>query len=787
MLNQIKNEVAQFFATKKRRLQLEARDANVSASAPTAAQKPRIKFKTATAFDATARRDSPAAAFARKTAARKASSAPLSPMMAAALNEDNLLAAWQRVKENDGTSGFDGQTIAAFSHNVLGRLQQLKGEVEHGQYAPQMLTEIDIAQPNRRMRTPCVPAVRDRILQTAVALILSDRLDPEFADISYAYRPKRCSAQAIARVTALREAGYIYVLDADIEGYFDNINHAQLLAVLSSHINDAPLCRLVHTWVTGLVAGKAGQRMLVRGVPQGSPLSPLLSNLYLDSFDDALAKHRLRHVRFADDFVVCCRTAQDASDARLIVIEQLKMLKLRLHPQKTRLTSFDEGFNFLGVRFFGSLVEAIDPDAAKWVTPHASQIQHARQQQHPVDVDRNDARSGLIHESAQINMPFSHVADEPAPHRIVLALSDDEAEQSDFGPDESAAVRLSTTPHHKTAALLQTLYVSEPGARLSKENERLIVSKDKTILASVPLGQLDQIAVLSNAMISTALLHHCLQNRVQIAFSDQRHNEVITLDRGSLPDLQLLIAQQQMAENRGLKMMLARQFVEGKIHNQRLILRRFTRHTDRERVEAHIRQITELQTKLASVADLAQIRGLEGAAAKAYFAGLKILLPVEINFAGRVRRPPKDPTNVLLSFGYAVLTHNMQTLLRMAGLNAHIGSLHAAGAGSLALACDMIEEFRAPVVDAVALTLLRSGAITNLSFEWDANNELPCKLKPDARRLFIKSLEEKLESKFIHPLMRQPLDLRRGMQYQVQQYIKVVTREEKNYQPLKLK
>lgn len=701
---------------------------------------------------------------------------PAKSLLHSALTEDALLNAWHRVRQNDGAAGVDGQQIDIFARNVLGRLQQLKSEIERGQYQPQPLMEIDIAKPNKRVRTLCIPSVRDRVLQTAVAQVLGKRLDPEFADISYAYRPQRCSAQAIARVSRLREAGLLYVLDADIEGYFDNINHNRLMSELNVRLNDKAISSLIQLWLTAIVHGKKGHWLMERGIPQGSPLSPLLSNLYLDSFDDALAAKGLRHVRFADDFVVCCATPEDAEKARHFVAAELKKLRLRLHQNKTRLTSFDEGFSFLGVRFTGTLIDAIDPTAAKWVMPRGD---------HEARAQRDEKqRSGPAEKILE-----SHVAIEPAVHRALLISPDEQNEDvaNGFTTSEAADIKLSTSSLGRAAALLQTLYVGEPGAWLTKENDRVIISKDKTVLASVPLGQLDHIAVMSNAMVSTALLTHCTSNRIQIAFSDARHATIVTLDRGSLPDLDLLAAQQKLERNQSQRLTLARQFVEGKIHNQRLILRRYTRHQDRARVEPQIQQINELQAKLASVSEVAQVRGLEGAAAKAYFHALKSLLPEELNFSARVRRPPKDPTNVLLSFGYAVLTHNLHTLLRLSGLNAHFGCLHVSGAGSLALACDLIEEFRAPVVDAVVLTMLRAKEITNTSFVWDHGAELPCRLTPESRRLFVKAIEEKLESRFIHPQLRQPLDYRRAMQAQVQHFARVVLGDDKAYQPLKLR
>lgn len=706
----------------------------------------------------------PASPSAEATAAPAASG-----LLARALEEHSLLAAWERVRDNDGAAGVDGQSIEAFGRHLFGQLQQLKSEVEHGRYAPQPLMCVDIPKRHGGTRRLAIPAVRDRVLQTAVARQMGALLDPGFDAASFGYRPGRSVAQAIARVAALRDAGLQQVVDADIESFFDRIDHARLLRVLRERLPDEGLCALVALWLGAVLRERRDATLQVRGVAQGSPLSPLLANLYLDEFDRRLHDAGLALVRYADDFVVLCTDVHAAAAALRLARETLAGLRLELNERKTRLTTFEQGFDFLGVHFVHNLAEPLNPQAAPWLLP-------------------GEPPQGAAPEAPATPtgpVPRAGAASEPEAARL-LASIDPALEADDETPPaaDGAGPGVALEPR---APLLQSLYVGEPGCWLTREHDRVVVSRRHEVRASVPLGQLDQIAVMDNAMISTALLRHCAERHVSVAIGGHG-GELLTLDRGTLADRRLLQAQWAAQEHADLNLLLARRFVEGKLHNARTVLRRFTRREGREAVEPLLQAIDQAQQRLATATALDQVRGLEGAAARAYFQALRTLLPEGIHFPGRQRRPPRDPVNVTLSLGYAVLAHNLHTLLRLEGLNAHLGHLHAAAPGSLALVSDLIEEFRAPAVDAVALALWREGRLRDTDFEWStAPDEQPCRLGRAARRLFIVALEARLEGQFVHPRAQRLMDMRRAMQAQVRHYVRVLLREEAVYQPLKLR
>jgi group II intron reverse transcriptase/maturase len=192
-----------------------------------------------------------------------------------------------------------------------------------------------------------IPTIRDRVLQRATLQILAPKLDREFLSCSYGYRPKRSLFHAVTAILRYRDRGLVWLLDADIDDFFSSVDLKRLRLLLSKRIGDPQVLRLLYLW---LEVGKVDKNR-DKGLSQGSPISPLLSNLYLHELDKRLVNQRWTPVRYADDFIVLTRTEASARRCYLVVEEILRDLKLQYEPTKTDITSFDEGFEFLGVHF----------------------------------------------------------------------------------------------------------------------------------------------------------------------------------------------------------------------------------------------------------------------------------------------------------------------------------------------------------------------------------------------------------------------------------------------------
>ena len=668
------------------------------------------------------------------------------------LDEALLLRAWERVRSNAGAAGLDGQSVTGFGQQVLGQLQGLQTELRSASYLARPLHGLQVPKQSGGTRPLAIPAVRDRVLHTALALVLGERLEPLFDDASHAYRPERGVLSALAQVLQRRDEGLLHVLEADIEAFFERIHHPSLLAALQPHVACPALMTLLKQVLTPWVSVAGQQHLNTRGLPQGSPLSPLLANLVLHPLDTGLRQAGHTLVRYADDFLVLARGVDELADARERTQALLRPLQLQLHPRKTRLTHFEQGFRFLGVHFQGRHVQALSAGMAA-ILPRLPQAA------------AGDLAVG------------DWVTEEPASADLPLA------------PDELVS---STPTGTAAAALLNTVHVGEPGAALRLDGERLVVSRPGVQEhVRIPLAQVDQIAVTANVLLSSALLRHCARRRIAVYMADPAGDcEGASLDRGALPDLELLQQQHRVAASAPLSLVLARALLDGKLHNSKVVLRRFARRSDpagQDAVAQALQAIEHAHERLPFAADLAVLRGYEGHAARAHFQAMAALLPAPWSFDTRRRRPPPDPVNVLLSFGYSVLHANALSLVRLAGLNAHLGVLHAARAGSHALVSDLIEEFRAPVVDAVVLALLREGRLELAHFDTDPNGEWPCRLTQAGRRCFVDALEAKLNSCFVHPRLGKAVDMRRALQAQVQHWVRVMRGEEAAYRPLKFR
>jgi len=260
---------------------------------------------------------------------------------------DNMRAAWEEVAEKKGAPGVDGVSIARWRRNWEERLVNLAQAVRANTYKPQPLERFSRPKRSGGYRHFANLTVTDRVIQRAVLRVLDDRFEQIFLDCSYGYRPKRSVADAVRRVVLLRENGFRWVLDGDVDECFDSLDHEFLLHVFEHEVHDPIVRRLVRQWL------EVGRRdpEIPKGIPLGAVISPLLCNVYLHQFDLQMTALGYQVVRYADDFCTFCESRRRARQSWADADEILAHLRLRLEPNKTRITSFDEGFEYLGVWF----------------------------------------------------------------------------------------------------------------------------------------------------------------------------------------------------------------------------------------------------------------------------------------------------------------------------------------------------------------------------------------------------------------------------------------------------
>lgn len=267
-----------------------------------------------------------------------------------------LQAAFDTVKANDGAPGVDHVTVAMFEARLPTHLVQLSDDLRAGRYRPQPIRRQWIPKPGSRERRPLgIPTVRDRVVQAALRLVLEPIFERDFAAHSYGFRPNRGCQDALRRVEALLAHGYHYVVDVDVQQYFDSIPHEPLLARVRARVTDRRVLALLVSFLQQPVLEGLATWTPDGGTPQGAVISPLLANLYLDPLDHAMAAAGYEMVRYADDLVILCRTAEDAVQALAAVSHWTQQAGLRLHPTKTRVVDATApgGFDFLGYHFEG--------------------------------------------------------------------------------------------------------------------------------------------------------------------------------------------------------------------------------------------------------------------------------------------------------------------------------------------------------------------------------------------------------------------------------------------------
>jgi RNA-directed DNA polymerase len=265
-----------------------------------------------------------------------------------------LKAAWTKVRANGGAAGVDGQSVERFEGQAELYLSELAQALREGSYRPQPVKRVDIPKGDGRTRPLGIPAVKDRIVQTAVKLVIEPIFEVTFCPTSYGFRPGLGCKDALREVDRLLKDGSVFVVDADLESCFDTIPHERLMHRVEERISDGRVLALLDSFLDQDILKGLERWTPVAGTPQGAVISPLLANIYLHPLDGLMARRGYRMVRYADDFVVLCKSREEAEAALAEIRQWVAENGLRLSPAKTHLgdcRKAGEGFDFLGYRF----------------------------------------------------------------------------------------------------------------------------------------------------------------------------------------------------------------------------------------------------------------------------------------------------------------------------------------------------------------------------------------------------------------------------------------------------
>jgi len=339
------------------------------------------------------------------------------------------------------------------------------------------------------------------------------------------------------------------------------------------------------------------------------------------------------------------------------------------------------------------------------------------------------------------------------------------------------------------------LYLTEQGSTLRKEGELFLVTKDDQELQKVQAVKVEQVVVLGNINLTTPVINYLLQEGIDCVFCNsygKYHGRLLSNE-----SKYGLLRQSQMEtiSDTHRKLAIAKEIVRGKFLNQRTLLMRYRRENDISSLDTAIRTFEDGLNKLERVADIGTLLGVEGNTAARYFEAFKELLKKDMGFNARVRRPPTDPVNSMLSFGYTLLAYNMQSAVSIVGLDPFLGCLHVTEYSRPSLVLDLMEEFRSIIVDSVVLRIVNNNILTEADFERPAPSTgseqgeqgRMVALTQAAIKKFVHHYEERVQTVIQHPVTGHQVNYRRCFELQARQVGRVFLRQEATYKPFLVK
>jgi CRISPR-associated protein Cas1 len=677
------------------------------------------------------------------------------PLRSRFLTHQNFQLAWDKVAANQGCAGVDGETIEHFAQNKDRYIAELIAALSAKRYRPMPLRQMFIPKKQGGWRELHVPTVRDRLVQQALLNILHPIFEPQFEPCSFAYRPGRSHLAAVRRVIQWRDRGYHWLLDGDIVKYFDNVNRDRLLAEVAERLPDPYILELIRSWLWVGVLTQEGIVFLDKGIAQGSVVSPILANIYLDDLDEHLSTTDLKLVRFADDFLILARTRKRIEQAQKQVATLLEAMGLDLHPEKTRITNFKQGFRFLGHVFTEDLVvkmNPVKPQESPRIDSPPFRLVHAESTR----ANPTTMQQALVEALKAQRQPI------PPPLFVVLG----------YAVREEGAVQIESS-ESVWMITMSTIYLTQQGTTLRKEQGRFIVQHAQENELEIPIREVERILVFGNIQLTTSVISTCLESGIPIVFLTQLGEYKGHLWSAESDNLEIETAQFLQCRNTEFQLAIARAIVRGKLWNSKQLLLRLNR---KRRIPDVGDAIARIADAIATVSDvekvttLNQLMGYEGSAAARYFPALgQLITHPGFTLTERTRQPPKDPVNSLLSFGYTLLYNNVLSLLLAEGMNPYLGNLHYSDVPKKSLAFDLMEEFRASVVDALVMRLINQKVLRPTDFSW-ATETGGIYLTDVARRVFLKNFEERISAKISHPDVKELVSYRRAIQLQVLRY-----------------
>jgi CRISP-associated protein Cas1 len=664
---------------------------------------------------------------------------------------EQLHFAWLQVRAGSKNAGVDGISVELFESNHSEELHKLEYQIRYDTYTASPAKGFYIPKKDGSKRLIGIPIVRDRIIQRLLLDEIYFPLEDIFLDCSYAYRPGRNIQQAVQHLYRYYQYQPKWIIKTDIADFFDNISWALLLTQLEKLKLEPIVLHLLEQQLrSGIII--AGQyRNFGKGLLQGGTLSGALANLFLTSFDKKCLSQGINLVRYGDDFVIACSNFSEASRTLDKITTWLAEIYLTLQTEKTQIFSPDDEFTFLGYRFAKGEVFAPPPPEpvrqGEWVI--------------------NDSGTPYFRLKPK---PAKPVSRPPKACSIDKPVNFPQAAISHYWQD-----------------FMTTLYITDQGAYMSVKNQQFQVYYQGELRIKVPVNRVSNVVLFGCCNVSHGAASLALRRRISIMYLSQKGRYFGRLQVEGDAKVEYLMRQVECCQNPEFTRTQAEVIVTAKIHNSRILLMRLNRRKspvfDDTFVKEAIKDLDILMDKLPFAESMDALRGYEGRAATVYFQALGSLFSGTFKFEKRTKRPPTDPVNSLLSLGYTLLSQNVFSFIQAVGLHSHFGNLHVPRDNHPALVSDLMEEFRAQLVDSLTAYLINSSIFTPEDFT-SPDEKAGVYLQPHALKKFLKHWEEKLQSELTHPNTGYKVSFRRCLELQVREYTACLTGEVKVYRPM---
>ncbi|MCL6102431.1 MAG: CRISPR-associated endonuclease Cas1 [Bacteroidetes bacterium] len=679
---------------------------------------------------------------------------------------ETLYSAWLRVKEKNTSGGIDFKTVNDYAVTVDQNLEELTRQLQSGNYIQHPYREVMIPKNETEKRRLGLLTVNDKIVQTAVTMVVTPILEQGFLKVSYAYREKKGAVKAINQVRHLiTNERYTWLAACDIDNFFDTIPHDALFGKLSAYLKSPSTTELIRMFVKmGRVDRHYHWKDSRKGIPQGGVVSPLLANFYLYPLDKIMVEHGYGFVRYADDFVILGHTEEEAQKAMKEAMEVIThQLGLALN-EEAAVSPVSKGFEFLGIYFnngqidlsekkYHRLVQKMSEAAGLGqglITPklretiqgianfYAKLVPQEKLEKlddelmamlrlRSETLNSGKIKKGAVLEQLRTLQFFSQINNihkteylnrQIGPSQHSHEKRDKSRKQKTKTLKSREAVLSRKHEYQKLEASGFDLAITQPGLVLGKRDKNATVRKNGQVVNEIPLINLKTITVLSDGVsLSSNLVEACAANKIAIDFLGKDGMPYAMIVSPSFGDAQTGIAQLEAYRNeKGF--ILIRHFVFGKINNQANLLRYYgkyyLKHNEKFR-EAFPKFIEDMEKYADSSVDLQhenldefrlKMFAVEGLASSCYWEMVEILIKAKSGFQGRDRQGATDLVNCMLNYGYGILYARVTEAIIRARLNPCLSYLHKPEGDRPSLVFDLIEEFRQQAVDRVVIALV---------------------------------------------------------------------------------